>query len=796
MKKFVLLVSFLLLATRATGQETSLDQGSYIYEANQPLYNLIDTNQWDPNTIRWTTASDDNGTQVNLNFDWSRWDQTFSTAWQSSNGCLSFTGICYGYTAGENGYIENTLYPLWTDLIAAGADSKMAYYGDNEKMIFGWYNMWEYYRNSNNSFEVVLWADDSYEFRYGSLDIENHNVYIGEEGNSNQEGGKTLNTYLYFNRYASGVNYGLDQHLANIGVNLEGASLYAAANTYRFDDYVPEPDKPEDPPPVDPCESDPQSNADCPGYVDPIVSGIIDAFTGNDLIFGDDPSDFYNITPPVDYGDTAEDSALASVNYGEDSFDFGDNSVDYGTIDNTTGADTSNQDSNIDFGISDSADADPMIEQMADTTDYTSTGEAVEDTLGYTDTTVYASTNTVSDEPIIAITTETEIVVAEESSTVETTSPIVSEREESLVAREETTQERDRGRTEIQKALDILSSLEVTKNNPAFSVPGSTDPVNIAMSTVNAEKELVQDLITEEMLSQLEETENQESVDEEIITEELLALENTNNETNDSQDGSLYDSENSNSIVIVDNMTEQESDKTQSVSMSDSSSADNNQVYETNETSVAEQVVSNESVPIFESQDSVFESDPTMVVDANVDVLSEEYTQSELSTNNELVDEILAENKNTSIDTNLNTQFDQLLATGATTIGQIVSGEQPDYTKYDVKPLPQQEQNTVAKAEAQLETLSTQDVKNNLDEYTKELQESGGFDSNAQTLTMLLMARVQGYNYGGVVLADRPTFYAPKSVYTTNRIGDNNNNLRLLLTDDRHRQLVDLQYEK
>lgn len=762
MKKFVLLISFLLLATRASGQETSIDQGSYIYVPNQPLYNLIDTTQWDPNTITWTTASDDGGTQVNLNFDWDRWDRTFSTAWQSSNGCLSFTGICYSYTAGENGYLENTLYPLWTDLIAAGADSKMAYYGDDEKMIFGWYNTWEYYRPSNNSFEVILWVDDSYEFRYGSVDIENHNVYIGEEGNSNQEGGKTLNTYLYFNRYANGVNYGLDQHLANIGVNLEGASLYAAANTYRFDEYVDSenPFEPTPVEPVDPCESDPQANADCPGYVDPIVSGIIDAFTGNDLVFGDDPSDFYNIIPP------AEDSVVASVDYGEDSFDFGDNSVDYGAVDNTTSADNST----IDSGNSDLTDT--TIEQMADTTDYILIGETIDDSLGYTETPAYESTDPGSNETIVAPATETETIssttVAEESTSVENITAAITEREE-------TTQERERGRGEIQKALDILSSLEVTKNNPAFSVPGSTDPVNIAMSAVNSEKELVQDLITEEMLSQLEEAEKQESSSEGVITEEVLALENADSETNSSQVGT----------------SEQETNNTQSVADSEGSIID--PVYET---VVAEQVAGDGSKSTFESQDSVFESDPTMVVDASVGIISEEYAQSELSTNSELVDEILAENKNASTDTNLNSQFDQLLATGATTIGQIVSGVQPDYTKYDVKPLSQQEQTTVAKAEAQLETLSTQDVKNNLDEYTKELQESGGFDSNAQTLTMLLMARVQGYNYGGVVLVDRPTFYTPKSVYTTNRIRDNNNNLRLLLTDDRHRQLVDLQYEK
>jgi len=333
MKKFVRASLLLIASVGAYGQDSTLDQTTYIYEANQPLYNLYENNpnNWNnvdwynsDSTFQWTTSSDDYGTQINLNFDWERWDQTFSTAWQSSNGCLSFTGICRNYISDDDGYIENTLYPLWTDLIAEGADSKMAYYGDNEKMIFGWYNMWEFYRESNNSFEVILWADSSYEYRYGSLDILNHNVYIGEEGNNNQEGGKTLNTYLYFNRYASGVNYGLDQHLTNLGITLEGASLYAEANTYRFDDYVP-PDDKTDPPPVDPCESDPQSSPNCPGYQEPYnqVDDLTELYAGTDLIFGDEPSDFYGLNANTDYGDNTEELLSASVNYGEDSFDFG-----------------------------------------------------------------------------------------------------------------------------------------------------------------------------------------------------------------------------------------------------------------------------------------------------------------------------------------------------------------------------------------------------------------------------------------------------------------------------------------
>ena len=57
-----------------------------------------------------------------------------------------------------------------------------------DKAVFGWYNLREYNRSgSDNSFEVILWkSDDSFEFRYGGLNIINHDVLIGEQGSSSE----------------------------------------------------------------------------------------------------------------------------------------------------------------------------------------------------------------------------------------------------------------------------------------------------------------------------------------------------------------------------------------------------------------------------------------------------------------------------------------------------------------------------------------------------------------------------------------------------------------------------------
>ncbi len=68
----------------------------------------------------------------------------------------------------------------------------MKSWGDNSKMIFGWYDMREYNRASDNSFEIILWNNNSFDIRYGALDIINHDVLIGEVGSSKD------NSYTYY----------------------------------------------------------------------------------------------------------------------------------------------------------------------------------------------------------------------------------------------------------------------------------------------------------------------------------------------------------------------------------------------------------------------------------------------------------------------------------------------------------------------------------------------------------------------------------------------------------------------
>ena len=123
----------------------------------------------------------------------------------ATNGCLHFKtsgAYCHDYTpdplSGQHTY---TLYPFWTDLIKDNG-SAMKAKAFNDYTIFGWYKMREYNQaNTDNSFEVWLYPNDTFEFRYGALDIDSHDVLIGEIGSGTSE----MYQYLFHDECNTGT---------------------------------------------------------------------------------------------------------------------------------------------------------------------------------------------------------------------------------------------------------------------------------------------------------------------------------------------------------------------------------------------------------------------------------------------------------------------------------------------------------------------------------------------------------------------------------------------------------------
>ncbi len=207
-------------------------QANYIYESGQSLIDL--TNQ--TNTTNLNSGDDSLSPAFNLDFTFTFYENDYTSARMATNGCLHFglgTGsidynnYCGDYTPDPLPQYDNTLYPFWTDLVQDNNSSMLAK-NFSDKAVFGWYDMREYYRDSNNSFEVILWTNNTYEFRYGNLDIIQHDVLIGEQGSSSQ-----LYTYYFHDECNTGSTntatcYNYDWNDSDKNTNLEnGGSLYS-----------------------------------------------------------------------------------------------------------------------------------------------------------------------------------------------------------------------------------------------------------------------------------------------------------------------------------------------------------------------------------------------------------------------------------------------------------------------------------------------------------------------------------------------------------------------------------------
>ena len=247
--------------TNCTNNQNCFNEDEYIYEGSQDLIDLYNQS----GTTSLNSGDDQWSGSVNLGFTFDRWGYNWTKARMSTNGCVNFVGRsdgknssnCNDYTPQALPYRNYTLYPLWTDLIRGSSNtsgcngtwcaSKMLFKAFDDYVVFGWYYMKEYNRSSSNSFEAILYHNDTYEFRYRELDIINHDVLIGEQGATTEK-----KTYLFYNDNQSGYNT-FDAFLANYGgPDIEnGGSLYSEGLTLAQH-----------------CAADPLYSTECSGYAD------------------------------------------------------------------------------------------------------------------------------------------------------------------------------------------------------------------------------------------------------------------------------------------------------------------------------------------------------------------------------------------------------------------------------------------------------------------------------------------------------------------------------------------------
>ena len=210
--------------------------GQYTYEAGQDLFHLqANANNFE-GELAYEVSDDGISPAIDLSFNFTFYGSTFTQARMATNGCLHFGNsgsYCNDYTPDPiNGQHTYTLYPFWTDLIRDN-NSRMKSWGDNSKMIFGWYDLREYNRsNTDNSFEVILWSNNSFDIRYGALNIINHDVLIGEIGSKKEDS----YTYYHHDECSTGTTNGsscVNTNWNNITMNTtleNGGSLYGSGS--------------------------------------------------------------------------------------------------------------------------------------------------------------------------------------------------------------------------------------------------------------------------------------------------------------------------------------------------------------------------------------------------------------------------------------------------------------------------------------------------------------------------------------------------------------------------------------
>lgn len=261
MKKNLIILSLLL---------SNFSFANYIYENNQPLFDL--TTQ---SGVTSLNAGDDQVSAVfNLDFTFNFYGEGFTSARMATNGCLHFDSsgsYCNDYTPDPLPQYNNTLFPFWTDLIRDN-NSKMLAKNFSDKAVFGWYDLREFNRSgSDNSFEVVLWTNSTFDYRYGELDINRHDVLIGE-----QKDASNYYQYLFYDECSTGTtNTGacvsVDWNNSIMNSTLEnGGSLYGTGegNTLDCSNPLNDPTCPGYWEAFDDqqCDLDPQYAPFCPGY--------------------------------------------------------------------------------------------------------------------------------------------------------------------------------------------------------------------------------------------------------------------------------------------------------------------------------------------------------------------------------------------------------------------------------------------------------------------------------------------------------------------------------------------------
>jgi len=273
-------------------------------------------------TTQYNISDDGKSAAVSLGFDFDFYGVTYTSGTISTNGCFSFsTNYCNDYTPDPLPDTPYTIYPFWTDLIRDG-NSKILSKSFDDYFVVGWYDMREFNRASDNTFEMFLYANAAIEFRYGALDIINHDVLIGTQGNSTQ-----YSQYIFHDECNTGTT---NSNCINTDWNSSSSNSQIENKSLTFSNQ---------------CLLNPLSSTECSGYTAAYLTqqcGINTLYDNSCLgyweAYDDHQCELDSQYSPTCPGYTATQSVAYFI---EDTFDYGyEQETDYGYIEDTFNSDS------------------------------------------------------------------------------------------------------------------------------------------------------------------------------------------------------------------------------------------------------------------------------------------------------------------------------------------------------------------------------------------------------------------------------------------------------------------------
>jgi len=828
MKK--LLLSLLLFSGIAYGQYPSV---------------LVDLRD-DPDAIE-LQIGDLSQSQVNLGFDFPLYDQTFKDVWVTYTGVLNFQETASGGNFCCNGidmddpqfqqqaangqyqHLNYSILAMWTDLNVQ-YNANPWYKTNSTNATFGWYDIPEFGGTTNlNSFEIKLFDSGDIKFRYDEVNIQNHAVTVGVTGNLQ------LGDYAQFKFKSQADGWQSDVPKVWTFNTLTGVFEDQYGDLTEYGAYVA---------PVfeDPCEEDPKS---C-GWYDPA-----DDFGFDDGIYGDDIFDFVPDTvfyTPDTYTDQDQfNNDYAAMTQMAD--DFGIDEYYDSLPDFDAQQDEFNQQFEEQGYVEPTGGYEEPIDFIGDTEEFFEENfqmESFDDLPGDFEDFPMAGPGmeeefieTFEDlaEDIIDVVLEEDIFEEEfveevfeeifnnESFNEEITheDTPTSKTEENLLVSENT-----------QESVDITKEQSAT-DNPVAQVNAARriDAVSIAMDQIQATEATLDqsEQISEDTVLNEDPYSNQEYSSSSIADNMPLDFQESNTfEVNQPQESADVDSVDAINYVasqlqesttfvetafVVSNLPEEthmalsqeietqetllEEIETQEIPL---------EIAEITEESIIEDLLDQNSGSdsggmdfsmgdtgqTFSDGQSAFQDDTTF--DFSFGGPSEVFTVTTVETTSQQTEtqEVIdtSSSTTTTVDQNFDSQTDQAFSTGGSISDALTATAPPDFSRFNVAPPSQQEQQTTQRADSQASNMSEEQLAQNLDDFTNTMQESGGFTD--QSLTVFLMGRNSNFSQYAGQLQDA-SFYTDRGMPGGRVQNDRNSMLRMIGTDNKHEQLIAEQYK-